>query len=183
MTETADVIIVGGGLEGTAAAWRLAQRGVTDVVVLERDTVGAGGTGKSSGVVRCHYGVSSLARMATTSLETFENAADLFGTDIGFRQTGYSWASARSTRPPCAPAWWRSARWGLTTSEIDRSEVASLWPGMYTGRLRRVLLGAARWLRGRLRDRAGVRRGGPRGPGLGSGRVPRSPRSWSAGTR
>ncbi|CQD22997.1 oxidoreductase [Mycolicibacterium conceptionense] len=39
---TADVVIVGGGLEGVAAAWALSQRGVTDVTVLERNTVGAG---------------------------------------------------------------------------------------------------------------------------------------------
>ncbi len=40
MSETADVVIVGGGIEGTAAAWALSQRGVTDVVVAERNTVG-----------------------------------------------------------------------------------------------------------------------------------------------
>ena len=60
-TETASIVIIGGGLEGVATAWALAQRGITDVVVCERDTVGGGMTGKSSGIVRCHYGVSSLA--------------------------------------------------------------------------------------------------------------------------
>ncbi|CAA9212987.1 MAG: Sarcosine oxidase beta subunit [uncultured Actinomycetospora sp.] len=68
---SAEVVVVGGGLEGGAAAWALTQRGITDVTIVERDTVGSGGTGKSSGVVRCHYGVSSLAAMATRSLETF----------------------------------------------------------------------------------------------------------------
>jgi sarcosine oxidase subunit beta len=133
MAGTADVIIIGGGLSGAAAAWRLAQRGVTSVIVLERDTVGAGGTGKSSGVVRCHYGVSSLARMAATALETFENAAGIFGTDIGFRQTGYivgvGAANAASLRASLAS----QRRVGVDTSEIDRSEVAKLWPGIYTG--------------------------------------------------
>ena len=71
MTETADVVIVGGGIEGCAAAWALSQRGITYVVVLERNTVASGMTGKSSGIVRCHYGVSSLAAMATVGLEVF----------------------------------------------------------------------------------------------------------------
>jgi sarcosine oxidase, subunit beta len=131
VNSTADVIIVGGGLEGAAAAWRLAQRDVTDVVVLERDTVGAGGTGKSSGVVRCHYGVSSLARMATTSLETFENAVDLFGTDIGFRQTGYIVGVGEVNAASLRASLVAQRKVGVDTSEIDRSEVASLWPGMY----------------------------------------------------
>jgi glycine/D-amino acid oxidase-like deaminating enzyme len=131
MSATADVIIVGGGLEGTAAAWRLAQRGVTDVVILERDTVGAGGTGKSSGVVRCHYGVSSLAAMANHALEVFENAADILGADVGFHQTGYivgvGEVNAASLRASMAS----QREVGVDTREIGRSEVASLWPGIY----------------------------------------------------
>ncbi len=89
MSETAEVVIVGGGLEGASTAWALAERGITDVVVVERNTVGSGMTGKSSGIVRCHYGVSSLAAMAAAGLEVFENAEEIFGVDIGFRQTGY----------------------------------------------------------------------------------------------
>ena len=49
-------------------------------------------TGKSSGIVRCHYGVSSLAAMAASSLEVFEKPQQFMGdhaSDIGFRQTGY----------------------------------------------------------------------------------------------
>ena len=42
---TADVVIVGGGIEGAAAAWALSQRGVTEVVVAERNTVASGMTG------------------------------------------------------------------------------------------------------------------------------------------
>ncbi|MCW2689220.1 MAG: FAD-dependent oxidoreductase [Mycobacterium sp.] len=127
-TETADVVIVGGGIEGTAAAWALSQRGVTDVVVLERDTVASGMTGKSSGIVRCHYGVSSLAAMATVGLEVFEKAEEIFGTDVGFRQTGYvvgvGEANVESLRKSLAAQ--RAV--GVQTEEIEPSEVADMWP-------------------------------------------------------
>ena len=125
---TADVVIVGGGIEGAAAAWALSQRGVTDVVVAERNTVASGMTGKSSGIVRCHYGVSSLAAMATVGLEVFEQADEIFGSDIGFRQTGYvvgvGEANVESLRKSLAAQ--RAA--GVQTEEIDRSEVARMWP-------------------------------------------------------
>ena len=128
MTETADVVIVGGGIEGTAAAWALAQRGVTDVLVAERNTVASGMTGKSSGIVRCHYGVSSLAAMAAVGVEVFEKAEEIFGTDIGFRQTGYvvgvGEPDAESLRKSLASQ--RAV--GVQTEEIDAAEVASLWP-------------------------------------------------------
>ena len=127
-TETAEVVIVGGGLEGAAAAWALTARGVTDVLVLERNTVGSGMTGKSSGVVRCHYGVSSLAAMATDSLDTFENAEELFGHDIGFRQTGYVVGVGEQNVDSLRKSLAAQRAVGVQTEEIDADEVARLWP-------------------------------------------------------
>lgn len=128
MTETVDVVVVGGGLEGCAAAWALSRRGVTDVVVAERGTVGSGMTGKSSGIVRCHYGVSSLAAMAAVGLEVFENAQDLFGTDIGFRQTGYVVGVADANVDALRKSLAAQRSVGVDTEEIDHAEVARLWP-------------------------------------------------------
>ncbi|MBU8807873.1 FAD-binding oxidoreductase [Mycolicibacterium goodii] len=128
MSVTADVVIIGGGLEGTAAAWALSQRGVTDVVVAERNTVGSGMTGKSSGIVRCHYGVSSLAAMAAVGLELFEKAEEIFGTDIGFRQTGYVVGVGEPNVDSLRKSLAAQRQVGVQTEEIDKSEVAELWP-------------------------------------------------------
>ena len=128
MTETADVVIVGGGLEGTAAAWALSQRGVTDVVVAERDTIASGMTGKSSGIVRCHYGVSSLAAMATVGLEVFEKAQEIFGSDIGFRQVGYVVGVGESDVESMRKSLAAQRAVGVQTEEIDRADVARMWP-------------------------------------------------------
>ncbi|MCV7202775.1 FAD-dependent oxidoreductase [Mycolicibacterium peregrinum] len=128
MNATADVVIVGGGLEGAAAAWALGQRGVTDVTVLERNTVGSGMTGKSSGIVRCHYGVSSLAAMATVGLEIFENAEQIFGQDIGFRQTGYVVGVGEPNVDNLRRSLAAQREVGVQTEEIDAAEVAKLWP-------------------------------------------------------
>jgi sarcosine oxidase, subunit beta len=127
-TVTTDVVIVGGGLEGCATAWALARRGVTDVVVVERDTVGSGGTGKSSGVVRCHYGVSSLAAMAIRSLELFENAAELLGEDIGFHQTGYVVGVGEPNMAAMRASLADQRAVGVRTEEIDHAEVQKMWP-------------------------------------------------------
>ena len=127
--DTAGVVIVGGGLEGAATAWALAERGVTDVVVCERGTVASGMTGKSSGIVRCHYGVSSLAAMAAYGLEVFEKAEEIFGTDIGFRQTGYVVGVGEPNVESMRKSLAAQREVGVQTEEIDRSEVAGMWPG------------------------------------------------------
>jgi sarcosine oxidase subunit beta len=128
MNETADVVIVGGGIEGAAAAWALAQRGVTDVVVVERNTVGSGMTGKSSGIVRCHYGVTSLAAMATVGLEVFEKADEIFGHDIGFRQAGYVVGVGEPNVESLRKSLVAQRAVGVQTEEIDAAEVARMWP-------------------------------------------------------
>ncbi|MGU3497690.1 NAD(P)/FAD-dependent oxidoreductase [Mycobacterium sp. C31M] len=131
MSTTADVVIVGGGLEGAATAWALSQRGVTDVFVAERSTVGAGMTGKSSGIVRCHYGVSSLAAMATSSLDVFEKPQQFLGdeaTDIGFRQTGYVVGVGEPNVDALRKSLAAQRSVGVQTEEIDKAEVAKMWP-------------------------------------------------------
>ena len=74
---TTRFLIVGGGLEGLAIAWSLADQGETDVLVVERDTLCSGMTGKSSGVVRCHYGNPSLAAMSWYGVDMAQTAREV----------------------------------------------------------------------------------------------------------
>ena len=84
-----DVVIIGAGLEGLSVAWALTRRGTRDVTVFERNTVGSGFTAQSSGIIRCHYGVRSIAAMAWRSLPVLEDAMDALDADIGFHRCGY----------------------------------------------------------------------------------------------
>ena len=91
-------------------------------------TVGGGMTGKSSGIVRCHYGVGSLAAMAAVGLEVFEKAEEIFGTDIGFRQTGYVVGVGEPNVDNLRKSLAAQREVGVQTEEMDVSEVAKLWP-------------------------------------------------------
>ncbi|MFZ2528198.1 MAG: FAD-binding oxidoreductase [Rhodococcus sp. (in: high G+C Gram-positive bacteria)] len=130
MTESARVVIVGGGLEGLATAWSLAERGETDVLVLERNTLCSGMTGKSSGIVRCHYGVPSLAAMAWHGVQVFSNADEIFGTDIGFRQTGYIVGVGDNNTGPLTANVAMHRDLGVPVETIDADAVRRLWPGI-----------------------------------------------------
>ena len=54
MNETADCIIIGGGVMGASIAYQLARRGAGRVVLLERQALGNGTTGRSGAIVRQH---------------------------------------------------------------------------------------------------------------------------------
>ncbi len=88
MTNTADVLIVGAGVHGASLAFHLAQRGVK-VIVLEKKFLGAGATGRSSGLVRMHYDVRQDTELAWASFQYFRNWKDVVGGDCGFTRTGF----------------------------------------------------------------------------------------------
>ncbi len=88
LVKTADAVIVGGGVMGTSIAYHLTQRGVRRVVLLEKNYLGSGSSGKSGAIIRTHYSTEITARMALKSLHTFTHFADLIGGHAGFVQTG-----------------------------------------------------------------------------------------------
>jgi glycine/D-amino acid oxidase-like deaminating enzyme len=89
LPRTADVVIVGGGVVGCSIAYHLARRGVRDVVVLERNTVGSGTTSKAAGGIRSQFSTETEIRFSLESIRVFERFADEFGVDPGYRRIGY----------------------------------------------------------------------------------------------
>ena len=88
MKSKADVVIIGGGVMGCSILFNLARRGVTDTVLVEKESLGAGSTGRSSGIVRMHYSSEVNARLAMTSLETIRDFDQIVGGDSGFVNVG-----------------------------------------------------------------------------------------------
>jgi glycine/D-amino acid oxidase-like deaminating enzyme len=77
-------VVIGGGVLGLSAAWRLAERGA-DVLVLEKDRIGAGASGIAGGIVRNYYRSAAISEVIRRSVELFEAEPEAFG----FRQVGY----------------------------------------------------------------------------------------------
>ncbi len=127
-TTSADVVVVGGGVTGLSTARALTGAGVGRVTVLERGALGSGGTGKSSGVVRCHYGIPSLAALAWHSIPVLENATDILGDDAGFHSTGYLVAVGPGNEAPLAANVAMQQGLGIEVSLIGTDDAADLWP-------------------------------------------------------
>jgi sarcosine oxidase subunit beta len=88
MLNTADVIIIGAGVQGASLAFHLAKRGV-NVTVLEKKFIAAGATGRSSGLVRMHYDLKQDSELAWVSFQYFRNWKEMVGGDAGFTRTGF----------------------------------------------------------------------------------------------
>ncbi len=91
MTEprTASAVVIGGGVVGCSIAYHLTRRGMRHVVVLERETVGAGTTSKAAGGIRAQFPTETEIRFSLESIAVFERFAEEFGVDPGYRRIGY----------------------------------------------------------------------------------------------
>jgi sarcosine oxidase subunit beta len=94
MTETADVVIIGGGIVGASIAFHLTESGCRDVLVLEREAhQGKGSTGKSMGGVRAQFATPVNILMSLYSIDFFARFEELTGYPADYRPHGYLFAA------------------------------------------------------------------------------------------
>jgi sarcosine oxidase subunit beta len=88
LPESASVVIVGGGVIGTSAAFHLAEAGV-DVVLIERAQLGSGSTSKAAGGVRTQFSDRLNVEVAKRSMAAFRDFGRRPGWEIELKQVGY----------------------------------------------------------------------------------------------
>ena len=84
-----EAVIIGGGVMGCSILYNLAERGVADTVLLERDVLGSGSTGRSQAILRMHYSNEVTTRLAWDSLSIFKDFHEITGMPSGYTRTGY----------------------------------------------------------------------------------------------
>jgi sarcosine oxidase subunit beta len=87
--DRASVVIVGGGVVGTSAAFHLAEAGIDDVLLLEQAELGSGSTVRAAGGFRAQFSDELNIAIALRSIAAFEAFGDRPGWDIGLHQDGY----------------------------------------------------------------------------------------------
>jgi len=133
MSNTADVIIIGGGIHGASLAFHLAERGVKPLV-LEKNFIGAGATGRSSGLVRMHYDVRQDSELAWVSFGYFRNWVERIGipeslsTGCGFTRTGFIQIVAREHEEELRKNTAMQQDIGIPTFLITADDVKRLTP-------------------------------------------------------
>ena len=87
--KSADIVILGAGVMGASIAFHLAKRKAGRIVVIEKDLVGRGASGRSSALVRMHYSFPPEVQLALISLRMFQNWQEIVGQPGDFRKTGF----------------------------------------------------------------------------------------------
>ncbi len=133
LPNTAEIVIIGGGVMGASAAYHLAERGVKDILLLERDKFfGQGATGRCAGGVRYQFSTEINLKLSQASLPMLERFRDEIGQDIDYRACGYLLVA---TNEKDVQAFKRSVdlqhRLGIGTEWLDGDEVRARLPLMH----------------------------------------------------
>jgi len=86
---TADILILGAGVMGASLAFHLARRNAGRIVIIDKDHVGRGGSGRSSALIRMHYSFPPEVQLALVSLHMFQHWREIVGEPGDFRKTGF----------------------------------------------------------------------------------------------
>ena len=134
MTQTADVVVVGGGAMGASIAYHLAAAGAGRIVLLEREqALGTGSTGRCAGGFRIQFSSEINVRLSLVSVRMIRSFSEDHGLPLDVHADGYlflvrdaaAWAGYRA-----AAAMQRSL--GARVEELDAAGVAKLMPGVPT---------------------------------------------------
>ena len=88
--QTADVVIIGGGIVGSSIAYHLTANGCGNVLVIERESAqGKGSTGKSMGGVRAQFSTPVSIQMSLYSIPFYARFEGQLGYPCDYRPQGY----------------------------------------------------------------------------------------------
>jgi sarcosine oxidase subunit beta len=132
LPRTAEVVVVGGGVMGASAAYHLARRGQTGVVLLERNPFfGQEATGRCAGGVRYQFATEINIRLSLASLPMLERFQDELGQAVDYRACGYLFVL---TREPDVLAFQKNLelqrRLGVGTQWLSGDELRGRLPMM-----------------------------------------------------
>jgi len=127
-----DVVIIGGGGHGLAAAYYLARHhGIRNVAVLERGWLGGGNTGRNTTVVRSNYLYPESARLYDFSLKLYERLSHELNFNVMLSQRGHIML-AQSRHDLESIARWANAMHmnGIEAELLTREQVGELIPAI-----------------------------------------------------
>ena len=126
--KNAEAVIIGGGVMGCSILYNLANKGMRDVLLFEKDVLCSGSTGKSQAILRMHYSNPVTTSMAWESLNIFQNFEQILGHVSGYVKTGYVVLTDREDSQALKDNVDMQKQLGVETCEVNREELREIAP-------------------------------------------------------
>ncbi len=133
MSENYDAIVVGGGVMGCAALHYLGDLGVTNTILLERDTLASGSTGRSMTILRMHYSNRVTTEMAWWSRGVMVDFEEVTGTPSGLSENEWLLFPGMDNEDAARQNVKLAQSIGVETEVLGVDEAMTRWPYMNFG--------------------------------------------------
>lgn len=127
----ASVVVIGGGIMGCSTLYHLAEFGVTDAILLERNKLTSGTTWHSAAQVRALRHSRNLTRMIQYSVDLYSQLEKETGQSVGWIQEGSLSIATSPDRLTHIKRQEALARaYGIRATSISAAEACERWPLM-----------------------------------------------------
>jgi sarcosine oxidase, subunit beta len=126
--QTHEVIVIGGGVMGAATLYYLSRLGITDALLIEREGLASGSTGRSAAILRSHYSNAVTTLMSMYGRDVIANFEEEVGAPGGFVKTGYFFLVSQDKVPGLRRNVGIGRQLGLNTELLSPDEAISLMP-------------------------------------------------------
>ncbi len=137
MRNSAEAVIIGGGVNGCSICYHLAERGVKAPILVERSSLGAGSTGRSSGVstgfslllfTQQSAFSDTIPRLAKVGQDILRNFEEIIGVDAGYKETGVLFLGGKEVEEPVEASFALIRDLGFEGGTIGREEAKEFAP-------------------------------------------------------
>lgn len=125
---TADVAVIGAGIVGAAAAFRLAEAGAGVIVLEAADAPATGSTGKSAAGVRVQFSEAVNVELSWASIQEYRAFHDLYGAGSGYDPLGYLFLVPDEHAAAYRASVDLQRRLGAPVAELEPAEARRLVP-------------------------------------------------------
>lgn len=130
MKSTAEVVIVGGGIQGISLAYHLAQRGLTDVCLIEMNALGSGSSGRSATIISHAFGSEKCLPLTVWSFSALMRFQEEVGSSPDYEPIGCLLLAGTQTSAELRRRHAVLQSQGVESRLVDHAIISELTPGL-----------------------------------------------------
>jgi sarcosine oxidase subunit beta len=128
--DKSDIVIVGGGIQGLSLAYHLARKGVTDVSLIEMNTLGSGSSGKSAAIIGFAFQSERSLPMTLVSFSALMQFEQELGSGPDYEPIGCLLLGGPRSTPGLTQRYALLQKLGIDSHLVDREAISRLTPGL-----------------------------------------------------
>lgn len=131
MRPAADVVIIGGGIQGISVAYHLARRGFTNVVLVEMDLLGSGSSGRSAAMLMLSMSRPETIALSRESYDEYMRFPVELDEEFAFKEIGSLALATRQAEAEVRQTFKCQRKEGVPVREVTPDEIGRLVPSLY----------------------------------------------------